>query len=141
VEGETWNGSKVTPYTVFSDLFEIVGSSDIIVQELMVTALGANQYNIECNGYWPPNPEGYRVRHFEFSPNDPSPVAGGSALATINMVAGGTETVVLSPTSEGHFEGVYSPVGVPETVTIESGDLQDAYDNTNGGAAGPVAFP
>ncbi len=141
VEGQNWDGTQVQPYTVLSQAFDIIPSTNIAVQNLAIDELGGNSYTISCNGYWPPNPEGYRVRHLETDPNAPSLISGGQALATVTLAGDGIETVTLLPVSEGYFEGTFTPPGTPLNVRIEAGDLEDGFENINGAIAGPVNFP
>ena len=134
VEGETWNGSNVVPFTVTSTAFNIVPSDDLIGQDLNITDMGKGSYRIECDGYWPPNPTGYRVRHFSTHPDNPAPLPEGSVIAKVTLQGGGTEDVELALSYEGHFEAVFTPSGIPESVTIETGGLTDAFQNFNGSA-------
>jgi hypothetical protein len=143
VEGANWDGSDVVPYTVVSGTFAVLVSSDITIQNLAVESLDGDLYQIECDGYWPPNPTGVRIRRPDTGPNDYAPVIGGSAAVRILVDGGTEETATLTADEDGHFTGFFTMTqsGLPHAAAIDIGDLTDSHGNGNGAAVGPVSFP
>ncbi len=143
IEGNTWDGEQVVGYEIFSDSFEIAPSTDLIALNAHVADLGADQYRIECDGFWPPNPEGYRLRHLNYGSDQNAPIPGGVVTATVIVDGGAEETLALAMTEEGHFEQVFTmtQTGLPHHMEIRVGDLVDIYGNTNVSASEPVDFP
>ncbi|MCL4234205.1 MAG: hypothetical protein KJ042_06770, partial [Deltaproteobacteria bacterium] len=141
VTGTNWNGQAMEPYAVASDAFEILHAESLRA-EISVTHLGGDDYRIACDGWWPPNPEGYRLRHLDFHANEWSPVAPGSATATIAVDGGTTETIALAPTADGHFDATFTMTqhGHAHTARVLAGDLADAYGNTNGEDSNAAEF-
>ncbi len=143
VEGNTWDGQEITAYEVVSNSFEILPSTDLIVENLNVTDQGEGEYLLECDAYWPPNPDGYRMRHPDYGSDSNAPVPGGAATATIVVDGGSEESLELTMSDEGHFEAVFTKTqgGLAHHMEIRAGDLADSFGNTNAVAAGPVDFP
>ncbi|MCZ7582927.1 MAG: hypothetical protein M5R36_06095 [Deltaproteobacteria bacterium] len=121
----------------------MVPSGDLTIENLAVEPVGGDVVRISCDAYWPPNPNGFRLRRADVGPDDPAPVTGGSATARIQVGGGAPEEATLTGDQNGHFEGLFTMtrIGLPHQAEIEAGALFDEYGNANGATVGPVNFP
>ncbi len=144
ITGLWWDGESEIEYTLDSDSFTISACDSLVASELKVEALDGDNYRISCKAWYPPAPDGYRLRHPEYSPEEPSPVEGGTATIAIEVEGGSKETCPLLWSAEedlfvGHFQK--SQTGSLHNASLESGALIDQWNNTNGNQLGPVPFP
>lgn len=143
VQGHTWTGAETVEYETLSATFEVQESDQVQARDLTVVALGGEEFEIRCDAFWPPNPDGYRLRHPDYGSAEWSAVTGGQAVATIEVEGGHTETVDLTADALGRFTGTWrrTQTGLPHTVIVYAGDLSDGFGNSNEADTEPVSVP
>jgi hypothetical protein len=141
--GSWWDGGSAVPYELASASFTVSVCDRLRASDLAVVAVDENSYRITCRGWYPPNPEGYRLRHPEFAPDEWSPVEGGSAFISIEVEGGVDEGCeIFWSDKDGVFTGIFLKTqnGLLHRAILKPGSLTDEWKNRNDNETGPVVF-